>query len=244
MPIVAATPRTGQLQTWNELSAHVSHELRTPLNAVIGFTDVMHQELHGPIGDGRYREYLSHIRASSEALLKATEDTLVVTALLADPTPQERVTLDLRDAIYEARNRAELSEADTCNNLPNWSLQIAGDIAVEVDPRAFRQALINLTTAACRHAGPNGSVTFCATAKHGAVSLEIQALAVSDTSRARSSTSTDPQLTACDVRYPLSVARALLELQGKELTESRQGAVLCLSFKLTEATQHHMALFA
>src|SRR5213078_2303290 len=37
--------------------ANMSHELRTPLNAVIGFADLMHSEVFGPLGDSRYGEY-------------------------------------------------------------------------------------------------------------------------------------------------------------------------------------------
>ena len=59
-----------------ELMAHMSHALRTPLNAVIGFSDVMAHELHGPLGKSRYQEYALHIRESGGQLLKSSEDAL------------------------------------------------------------------------------------------------------------------------------------------------------------------------
>ena len=37
--------------------ANMSHELRTPLNAVIGFSNLIHGEIYGPLGHGRYRDY-------------------------------------------------------------------------------------------------------------------------------------------------------------------------------------------
>jgi len=61
------------------------HDLRTPLNAVIGFTDLMRQEPYGPLGDRRYAEYLDHIAASAQALLKSTEDTLALASTLTRP---------------------------------------------------------------------------------------------------------------------------------------------------------------
>lgn len=36
--------------------ANLSHELRTPLNAIIGFSQIVEQELHGPVGNERYKE--------------------------------------------------------------------------------------------------------------------------------------------------------------------------------------------
>ena len=50
--------------------AQMSHELRTPLNAVIGFSDVMLRELHGPLGNARYQEYAHHISESGGRLLE------------------------------------------------------------------------------------------------------------------------------------------------------------------------------
>ena len=38
--------------------ATASHELRTPLNAIIGFSQMMHDELFGPIGHEKYKEYI------------------------------------------------------------------------------------------------------------------------------------------------------------------------------------------
>ena len=37
--------------------ASMSHELRTPLNAILGFSEVMANEVLGPIGNPTYREY-------------------------------------------------------------------------------------------------------------------------------------------------------------------------------------------
>ena len=80
----AAEPTTGL----SELMAQMSHELRTPLNAVIGFSELMLRELHGPLGNARYQEYAHHISESGGRLLKSSEEALAVTeamtALMAD----------------------------------------------------------------------------------------------------------------------------------------------------------------
>ncbi|MGB8602706.1 MAG: histidine kinase dimerization/phospho-acceptor domain-containing protein, partial [Rhizomicrobium sp.] len=55
---------------------NVSHELRTPLNAIIGFADMLKMQLFGPIENPRYNEYIEHIHASGNELLR------IVTALI------------------------------------------------------------------------------------------------------------------------------------------------------------------
>ena len=47
--------------------ANMSHELRTPLNAIIGFGEMMHREIMGPIGIPAYKEYAQHIHESGSA---------------------------------------------------------------------------------------------------------------------------------------------------------------------------------
>ena len=56
--------------------ASMSHELRTPLNAVLGFSEAMQQELFGPLGSPRYKEYLSNIHNSGSHLLSLINDIL------------------------------------------------------------------------------------------------------------------------------------------------------------------------
>ena len=56
--------------------ANMSHELRTPLNAIIGFSDIMRQEILGPVGNERYREYAGLIRDSGQHLVDLISDLL------------------------------------------------------------------------------------------------------------------------------------------------------------------------
>ncbi len=47
----------------------ISHELRTPLNSIIGFSEILCQELYGPLGSPSYVEYAGIIRDSGTRLL-------------------------------------------------------------------------------------------------------------------------------------------------------------------------------
>ena len=54
----------------------IGHDIRTPLTAIIGFSDMMRCELHGPLGSERYQSYAGHIRDSGVTLLQAIETAI------------------------------------------------------------------------------------------------------------------------------------------------------------------------
>ena len=56
--------------------ANMSHELRTPLNAVLGFAEILRDELYGPLGDPRYAEYVRDIHDSGKHLLSVINHIL------------------------------------------------------------------------------------------------------------------------------------------------------------------------
>ena len=63
----------------------IGHELRTPLTAIIGFSDMMQRELHGPIGSDRYQCYVEHIRESGVTLLQVIEVAMTTAAAAPEP---------------------------------------------------------------------------------------------------------------------------------------------------------------
>jgi signal transduction histidine kinase len=60
----------------SEFLANISHELRTPLNAIIGFSEIMREELFGPLGSPQYREYIGDVFDSAQHLLNVINDIL------------------------------------------------------------------------------------------------------------------------------------------------------------------------
>ena len=71
-----------------DLLARISHDIRTPLNAIIGFAEVMIGERFGALGNARYAEYITDIRASGERVIALIDE-------LADRSEIETGRLDL-----------------------------------------------------------------------------------------------------------------------------------------------------
>ena len=58
-----------------------SHELRTPLNAILGFSEMLSQQMLGPLQNERYLEYAQIIHSSGTHLLSLVNDLLDLSKL-------------------------------------------------------------------------------------------------------------------------------------------------------------------
>jgi signal transduction histidine kinase len=132
--------RISDLEQLARLKARVSHELRTPLNAVIGFSDMMHREVLGPVGNERYREYAAHIRQSAEHFQSATEKTLAVTELLATPRGCVREQVSLNETIEATLSAARGAELDI-------SIRAQHGLMIESNREALLDAMHHLGVA-------------------------------------------------------------------------------------------------
>ncbi len=152
--------------------ASVSHELRTPLNAVIGFADIFKDEMFGPLGNAKYREFAGDIRASAAHLLSLVNDILDMAKLAAGKFALFPEELDMAAALEDITKTATL-EAER----KGLALRIVcdpEDLVVRADPRALRQILFNLTANATKFTDPGGRITVAAyPADDTQVKLEI-----------------------------------------------------------------------
>ncbi|WP_185973669.1 ammonium transporter [Ferrovibrio terrae] len=140
--------------------ANMSHELRTPLNAVIGFSEILTNELFGHLGDTRYREYASDILASGRHLLSLVNDLLDHTRIEAGHMELSEAELDVQEQA-EATLRLMRERAATANVALQGSFP---DVLpyLMADERAFRQMLLNLLGNAVKFTPAGGTVTLVA----------------------------------------------------------------------------------
>ena len=141
----------------SEFLANMSHELRTPLNAINGFSEIMVQEMFGPLGDARYKGYSQDILSSGQHLLALINDILDMSKIEAgkmnlkfEPVGLMDVT---EDAVRLVRNRAEASGLSLVIDFPQHLPE------VEADYRALKQILLNLLSNAIKFTPRGGRVT-------------------------------------------------------------------------------------
>lgn len=145
----------------SQFLATMSHELRTPLNAVIGFADLIATELHGPIGDPRYREYLTCIRDSGAHLLALISDVLDFAKIDAGKLTLAEDEISIPELFAEARRMVEptASEAGLTlrEELPQSELP-----HLRADHRRVKQVLLNLLSNAIKFTPAPGVVSISA----------------------------------------------------------------------------------
>ena len=143
--------------------AKTSHELRTPLNAIIGFSSMIDGQTVGPIDNPRYTEYARLIHTSGEHLLTLINGLMELAKIEAGKFELKEARIPLRAAIDEA-----VSLVQTQAQQKGVALGIdpaCRDLAVRVDPNAFRQILLNLLSNALKFTPAGGSVRIAA-ARH------------------------------------------------------------------------------
>ena len=154
-----------------EFLANMSHELRTPLNAIIGFSQLMADEVLGPLGNAKYTGYARDICNSAEHLLGIINDILDVSKLEAGKFELEEEMIDItqitRNLLHFVADRASALEVtietDIERDLPR----------LRADARKLKQILLNLVTNALKFSQPGSRVTLRARTHNGAVILEV-----------------------------------------------------------------------
>jgi cell cycle sensor histidine kinase DivJ len=87
------------LRSRSEFLANMSHDLRTPLNAVLGFSQMITEEVIGKIDNPHYMEYARHIQESGYDLLAKIEDLLEIASLDAGHVTLDRSCVKLGDIL-------------------------------------------------------------------------------------------------------------------------------------------------
>ncbi len=89
-------------QAKSEFLANMSHELRTPLNAILGFSEILQNQMFGPLGSLKYDEYARDIHDSGKHLLNVINDILDMSKIEAGHMKLHRETIDLAPLIEES----------------------------------------------------------------------------------------------------------------------------------------------
>ncbi len=144
----------------SEFLANVSHELRTPLNAIIGFSEIMKEEMFGPLGAKEYRSYVEDIKYSGQHLLELINDILDVSKAEAGKHSLQEADIDLQTCVQICLRLVAERAAEGDVEL---AIDIADDLPLlNADERKLKQMLINLLSNAVKFTPSGGRVGICA----------------------------------------------------------------------------------
>ena len=136
--------------------ANMSHELRTPLNAIIGFSEIMRQQMFGPLGAERYVEYTNDIHDSGRHLLNVIDDILDISKIEAGRYAIEEDEIDFADVL---RWSIEMMRARTSEKNQTVTLALPDEMpALKADQRAMRQVMLNLLSNAAKFTPESGRI--------------------------------------------------------------------------------------
>lgn len=154
----------------SEFLANISHELRTPLNAIIGFSEMMHQQMFGPIGQPKYVEYARDIEQSGQYLLEVINDILDMSKIEAGRMTLTVETVNLAEIVTES-----LRVVQQAAEARNIRLQTLGNQALDLsgDRRALKQVIINLLSNAMKFTPVGGEVSIRTYRYRGTVRIAI-----------------------------------------------------------------------
>lgn len=144
--------RANRLKT--EFLASMSHELRTPLHTIIGFSELLGEQLEGPLNPKQIR-FVQHIHKDSLHLLELINDILDISKIEEGRLELHPEAFDFGALVAEslasvrtlAAAKSQLLETDL--NVPS---------AIEADRLRIRQVLVNLLSNAIKFTPEQGRI--------------------------------------------------------------------------------------
>jgi signal transduction histidine kinase len=221
----------------SEFLANMSHELRTPLNAVIGFSDVLSQQIFGEV-NAKQSEYLEDIRSSGRHLLSLINDILDLSKIEAGRMELESSEFSLRHCLQSVvmmvRDRATRNDVRVETVIPP---EVG---TVWADERKIKQVVLNLMSNAVKFTPAGGHIELSARLADDNVVVSVRdtgvGIAAADQARvfeefaqARSATTRDQEGTGLG----LTLTKKFVELHGGRIwVQSEVGTGSTFSFTL------------
>ncbi|MCZ2157785.1 PAS-domain containing protein [Bartonella sp. 220] len=143
----------------NEFVQHVSYELRTPLTNIIGFSDILRDQIFGSVNE-RQTQYLGYIHSESGTLLNIVNDILDLATLDAGIMELDIQSVNIADAMVQAVARVEERLNGRYITL---SQQISPSLNfIFADATRLHQIFVNVLSNAINFATEASTIEFCA----------------------------------------------------------------------------------
>jgi PAS domain S-box-containing protein len=159
--------RANQLKS--EFLASMSHELRTPLHTIIGFSELLAEELEGELNPKQHR-FIGHIHQDSRHLLELINDILDLSKIESGRLELRRETFEIAGALEEAlsslgpQSMAESIAIETSLAIP---------VPIFADRLRVKQIFFNLLSNALKFTPAGGRVQVEGALRDGSVEISV-----------------------------------------------------------------------
>jgi len=153
----------------SEFVATMSHELRTPLHTIIGFSELLTDELKGPLNQDQAR-FVRYIQKDAQHLLALINEVLDLSKIEAGSLILNRQTLDLSGVLEEAiasirpQCRAKSIRIET---------HIPDSLFVDADSVRLKQIVYNLLSNAVKFTPAGRRIEIDASCAGGFVEISV-----------------------------------------------------------------------
>ncbi|WP_250123865.1 ATP-binding protein [Chroococcidiopsis sp. CCMEE 29] len=220
----------------SEFLTYMSHELRTPLNSILGLSNLLLEQIFGPLNE-KQQQYIAGISSSGQHLLNLINDLLDLSKIEAG---KEELTLETLQVEEVCQTCLSLIQEQARNQGLQLSLVTAAEVTTCIaDQRRLQQILFNLLSNAVKFT-ETGSVTLKVeqtedTINFSVIDTGIGILAANQASLFQPFRQLDSDLT----RKPegtglgLALSRKLARLHGGDITvTSELGRGSCFTLHL------------
>ncbi|PIQ25841.1 hypothetical protein COW36_22125 [bacterium (Candidatus Blackallbacteria) CG17_big_fil_post_rev_8_21_14_2_50_48_46] len=239
--------RTQELKAANQAKslflANMSHEIRTPMNAILGFSQLLQQQIQEP----RWQKYLQAIYSSGQNLLGLINDILDLSKIEAGKMTVELQPVNLKQVFQDLLLSMGLSFENKGLRL---SFSVAPELpaALALDPLRLKQILTNLLGNALKFT-THGEVAVSVFYQPESADWGRLQIAVSDTGIGISEANQKRIFHAFEQIHQsylkdivgtglgLAISRQLVQLMGGEIhlkSEEQKGSVFTLVFPRVE----------
>ncbi len=225
----------------SEFLASMSHELRTPLNAVIGFSDVLLEQMFGELNE-RQEAYIRDIRDSGRHLLELINEILDLSRIEAGRMELEVGPLSLPELMEHGL--AMIRERATQHRI-TVSLDVAPEVGIVWgDELKLKQVVLNLLTNAVKFTPDGGTVEATATVvgAEARVTVRDTGIGIAEDEQERifeafQRGGRSPQASAEGTGLGLTLSKQIVELHGGQLwMTSRLGGGSTFGFSIPVRT--------
>ena len=140
----------------SDFLANMSHELRTPLNSVIGFSEVLEDQLFGPLNE-KQSSYVGNILSSGCHLLNLINDILDLSKVEAGKMELEPSVVNLRELLKASLVMFQEKAIKHSLRL-DLDLEDGCGVNLVADPRKLKQIIFNLLSNAVKFTPDGGAV--------------------------------------------------------------------------------------